>query len=105
MKKKIIGRILFILIILLLCIIGYEQNNLYSFNGFVQNVTYNIKGTPTITINGKDYFLNAPVWQFYPLKIEKGDRMIKKSGEMDLFIIKQRSHDTINFRKPFMTFP
>ena len=80
----------------LLSIIGYIQIRLMHFNGTVQNVTYSVKGFPTVTINGTNYSLGYPNWGFN-VPIEKGDKLIKKKGEMDLKLIKRNRRDTIDF--------
>lgn len=80
----------------LLWIIGYIRIRLTHFNGTVQNVTYSIKGYPTVTINGTNYPLDYPYWNF-SIPIGKGDRIIKKKGEMNLKLIKRNRKDTIDF--------
>jgi len=95
-NRKWIVTIFFIGGLFLLWVIGYVQIRLTHFNGIVQNVTYSIKGYPTVTINGTNYPLDYPNWGFR-VPIEKGDKLIKKKGEMNLKLIKRNRKDTIDF--------
>ena len=89
--------VVFIAIIIILLIVNNEKMRWYNFDALIQNVSYNVKGDPTITINGTEYFLSYSHWQFGIAKIEKGDRIIKIKGKMDLKLIKKNRRDTINF--------
>jgi hypothetical protein len=95
-NRKLIITIAVVGGLFLLWVIGYMQIRLTHFNGIVQNVTYSIKGYPTVTINGTNYPLNYPYWVF-TVPIEKGDRIIKKKDEMNLKLIKRNRRDTIDF--------
>ena len=90
--------VIFFIVCLVILQINVQRKNLnYDFNGIVQNVTYDIKRCPTVTINGTNYSLGGRNWGFYKDTIETGDKMIKKKGSMDLYLIKPYKKDTINF--------
>jgi hypothetical protein len=86
-----------IAIVTILYMVNYEIRKNYCFEGVVENVYYNDKGTPTVTINKESFFLGYNDWDFSIVRVEKGDIMIKKKGDMNLKIIKMDSKDTINF--------
>lgn len=54
------------------------RNLAIHFNGVVQDVTYDVKGIPSVTLNGKIYYLSA--WYYFNHEIEKGDRLEKDAG-------------------------
>jgi hypothetical protein len=95
-NRKWIVTIIVIGGLFLLWIIGYIHFRLMDFNGTVQNVTYSVKGFPTVTINGTNYSLDYTNWGFN-VPIEKRDKLIKKKGEMNLKLTKRNRKDTIDF--------
>jgi hypothetical protein len=95
--EKAIITISFFAIILILWLVSNEIVRNYNFDGIVEKVTYSIKGIPKVTIKGVEYHLEYNDYHFNNGLIEKGDRLIKKKGEMDLKLIKSNSKDTINF--------
>ncbi len=50
----------------------YTEFRLMHFNRTVQNVTYSIKGYPTVTINGTNFPLDYPYCGVFSMPIEKG---------------------------------
>jgi hypothetical protein len=60
-----------------------------SFNGKVDNVTYDIKDMPTVNINGVSYFIGA----FYNFNhnIKVGDSLVKIKGDYKFKLIKKSS--------------
>lgn len=90
-KWQLLLIISFLLIVFILALVGYRRAYNYSFNGIIENVTYNSKNNPTITIKGEDYDLTYNTWGNYKNpKIEVGDTAIKKKGELS-FILKKRN--------------
>src|SRR5258708_4070460 len=85
----------FVAIMFALWLIGGEMSLNDSFNGLVQNVNYNEKGIPTVTIKGIEYYLAGENWGHYQDKIETGDSMIKKKGELYIKLIKRNRIDTV----------
>jgi hypothetical protein len=95
-KARVIILIVFLGSILILSIINYGKSRTSAFNGIVEKVKYNVQGFPTITIKGVEYFLSYNNWAF-TVPIEKGDKMIKEKGKMNLKLIKRNGKDTIDF--------
>jgi hypothetical protein len=76
----------------------YHRNLDYEFDGKVESVFYDVKGTPTIMINKKEYFLTFYDWDI-DHQIEKGDSLEKRKGTMLIKLIKFDSKKTIYFGK------
>ncbi len=70
------------------------------FNGIVEDVSYDFQKVPTVIINGKEYTISYTSYSF-PVKIEIGDKMIKKRKDIRLLLIKPNSKDTIDFTKTY----
>lgn len=95
-----------ILVLIVICVqlstfYTYEWMRYQQFDGTVEDVTYNIKKLPTVTINGKNYQIYYPYT--FPVQIEKGDKMIKRRGNIRLLLIKPHSKDTIDFTRTYQT--
>jgi hypothetical protein len=72
------------------------KNNLsYDFAGIVEAVVYNVKGTPTVTINKKKYCLSAGY--NFDLQIEKGDTLKKRRMSTIYVLIKRKTHSVMTF--------
>ena len=76
------------LIIFGLCLTGGKIARDYSFNGVVQQVSYDEKGIPTVTIKGVEYQLGYNDWGRNKDTIEVGDSMIKRKGDTHIKLIK-----------------
>ena len=63
-KFVTIGFPIFIFLVIILYIRGYIEQKNYDFAGVVQNIDYDIKGTPHLVINGKKYILSYNEWLF-----------------------------------------
>ena len=89
-----------IIIILIVIIISYyikpKLVKAWDFKGPVKDVYYDIKGYPTITINGDSYYLFYTMWHI-DVQINIGDTIIKKKGDLRIKLIRQNSHDTIYY--------
>jgi hypothetical protein len=68
----------------------------YHFNGVVDKVEYDGKSIPTVTVNGKDYYLGSTNWNFNHL-ISRGDSIEKDSGILMVKLIKQKSGRVLVF--------
>ena len=66
------------------------------FNGIVEKVEYDRQSVPTVTINGKIYYLGSTSWGFNHL-ISKGDSLLKDSGNMTVKLIKNKNGKVIIF--------
>ena len=64
------------------------------FKGPVQKVYYDIKGFPTITVNGNNYNLFFAIWHF-KTKIYIGDTVIKYKGSRRIYLIRHGTADTL----------
>ncbi|WP_316836977.1 hypothetical protein [Pedobacter nutrimenti] len=64
-----------------------KENLSYKFNGIVESVNYDVKGIPSVVIQGDEYYLSGG-WNFEHL-IEKRDSLQKKEGEMVVKLIKR----------------
>ena len=98
--RKVLLFISFLLIAFILWLIGYETSLNYSFNGVVENVSYDVQHHATVTIRGKEYELGLNTWgRNKNIKgiIEKGDSMIKKKGELYIELIKRNKKDSLIF--------
>ncbi len=59
----------------------------FEFNGVVENVVYDIKGTPKITVNEKEYYLGVNI--NFKYLIQKGDKINKNKWEKAVKLVKQ----------------
>jgi hypothetical protein len=59
------------------------------FNGIIQGISYTIKETPHITVNGNSYYLSTN-WKFNE-KMSVGDSIIKEEGSNKYKLIKIHS--------------
>lgn len=74
---------------------NYEENLNREFNGIVENVKYDMKGFPTLTINRIDYKLVGPYR--FDRQIETGDSFIKFKGNIHYKLIKRQTGKIIRF--------
>jgi hypothetical protein len=99
LKNRIIFLVSFVILISVIAIVNGKSSDSKYFNmdfaGKVEGVGYDIKGYPTVTIKGDDYYIGA----FYNFnnKIETGDSMIKVKGQYVFKLIKKNSVDTLYF--------
>lgn len=63
------------------------ENLSIAFKGVVQKVEYNVKGTPYVIVNGKQYYL-IDGYNF-EYKISKGDSLIKRKNSTVYKLIKK----------------
>lgn len=68
----------------------------YEMKGVVDRITYDVKGLPYVDVNGTQYYLGGP-WNFEH-KIEEGDSIIKRKGDMSIKLIKKNTGEIIQFR-------
>lgn len=66
----------------------------YGFNGNVDTVEYDVKGTPTVKIRGREYCLGDNDWLINH-QIQQGDSLIKIKGQMTFKIIKKETGKVI----------
>jgi hypothetical protein len=98
-KNRIIFLVGLVILISVIAIVNGKSSDTKYFNmeftGKVESVGYDIKGYPTLTIKGDNYFIGA----FYNFdnKIETGDSMIKVKGQYIFKLIKKNSVDTLYF--------
>ncbi len=96
-KFLLVGIPVFMGIVIFLYFRAYITEKHYEFQGVVQNVSYDIKGTPDIYIDGKKYILSYNDWNFN-YKIDKGDSLIKRKNEMVIKLIKHKTGEIIYFK-------
>jgi hypothetical protein len=84
------------LIVYFLIRVDYNLKLAYNFNGVVTRVVYNRNNYPIVTVNGVDYELSFDSWDCNDNKIDIGDKMIKRKGDMTLLLVKANSRDTID---------
>ena len=77
---------------------SYRENLDFEFNGKVEFVSYDVKGTPTIKINKQEYCLTYNNWDF-DHQIEKGDSLDKRKGTFVIKLIKFNSKSIVYFGK------
>ena len=100
MNKNLLGAGVIIIVasffslFIFLTIRGNNINRNYEFNGVVEDVNYDIKGTPSVTISGHVYYLSYNNWNFQH-RIMKMDTLIKKKGYMKIILIKYSTHEKI----------
>lgn len=88
----------FIAFIAFFYIKGYKMNLKLEFNGLVEDVQYDIKGIPSVTVSENTYYLSWNDWYFNH-RIQKGDSLIKKRNSLLIMLIKQKSGEVIVFGK------
>jgi hypothetical protein len=71
------------------------ENLGYSFYGPVKYVTYDVKGTPYVTIDTNRYYLSAGY--NFDHKIEKGDTIKKVKGSNIYILTKQNTGKVYEF--------
>ena len=64
-----------------------SQNLNYNFKGKVENICYDVKGFPFVTINQKRYYLSYNNWNFRH-QIENGDSLEKEASSFVLKLTK-----------------
>jgi len=67
----------------------YDELVSYEFNGVVENVFYDEKGSPSVTINDTQFHLVGG-WNFKH-SIQIGDSIIKKKNELKIITIDPRT--------------
>ncbi len=73
-----------------------SSNNLsYSFKNIVEDVSYDIKGTPKVLIEKRYYYLSDG-YNFNHL-IENGDSLIKEKGSTKYILVKRQTGKVIEF--------
>ncbi|WP_259068761.1 hypothetical protein HDF24_07595 [Mucilaginibacter sp. X4EP1] len=75
--------------------------NKWHFSGAVDNIRYDVKKYPWVTVDGYEYNLYYTIWDFN-VKIGKGDTLIKQTDDLRIKLIRQGTHDTISFNKRVM---
>jgi len=79
----------FIIVNLYFLVNGNKKNLAYEFSGVVEDVNYDVKGSPYVTVKHKTYYLSEG-WNFQHL-IEKGDSIKKKKNNFEVKLIKQNN--------------
>ncbi len=74
---------------------NYHNNLEMDFNGKVEDIEYNKKGFPTVTIHDKSYYLGMPY--SFKGKIAIGDSLIKLANNTYFKLIKRGSGEAIIF--------
>jgi hypothetical protein len=74
---------------------NFTDNLSYGFKGVVENVSYDIKGIPVITVNKKRYCLSAGY--NFRFQIEKGDELSKTKGSSIYILQKKKNGQVILF--------
>jgi hypothetical protein len=75
----------------------YKKNLQYNFNGEVQNIRYDSKGFPYVTIDNRTYYLSYNNWDFNH-RIAKGDTLQKNKNTFTVKLIKYKSSDVLIFK-------
>lgn len=75
--------------------IGFKANKAFEFEGAIETVSYDEKGTPTIKLKQHEYVLNAGY--NFDKQIQKGDTLKKKSNNTIYILIKKDTRKTITF--------
>lgn len=75
---------------------AYRENYNYAFYGVVKKVQYDIKGTPTVFVNGVSYYLSYNNWDFNH-KIAINDSIEKKKHSMVIRLKKTNSGNIFLF--------
>jgi len=66
----------------------------WSFKGIVEKVSYSDKRIPTVTVNGKEYYLFYTIMDI-GYNIQKGDTIIKQRDDLRIKVIRPNTKDTI----------
>lgn len=97
--------ILLVVIVVILLFFGlYKKKTIpknvkeWHFKGPIENVRYDVKKYPWVTVEGNEYNLYYTIWDFNT-KINKGDTLIKQTGDARIKLIRQGTHDTISFNR------
>jgi hypothetical protein len=69
-----------------------KRKNL-DFRGIIQEITYDIKGTATITLNGNTYVL--PMGRSFTDEMNVGDSIVKLKGSMSYKLIKRKTGEVV----------
>lgn len=72
-----------------------RANLLNDFKGVVQNVSYDEKGIPSVSIKGIKYYLDAGY--NFEHAIEQGDSLIKTKGQTRYILVKHNAKATFTF--------
>jgi len=96
-KFLLYGVPIFLGAIMLFNIRGCTELKSYEFKGVVQNVEYDIQGSPDVFVNGRKYSLGYNGWNF-GYNIQKGDSLIKDKGTMTVKLIKFKTCKVIIFK-------
>lgn len=75
----------------------YKKKLLYYFNGEVQNVRYDSKGFPYVTIDNRTYYLSYNNWDFNH-EIEQGDTLQKEKNTFAVKLTKYKSGHVLIFK-------
>lgn len=75
--------------------ISERENISREFSGTVENVLYDVKGIPSVTVHGKEYYLN----NFYNFdhQIERGDSLVKYKGATIYRLVKKDNGRVVEF--------
>jgi len=74
---------------------GRSETLNYQFNGKVDSVRYNIKGQAYVSINGVEYYLFDPDWDFDHNRIQIGDSLVKRKNSMIIELFRRNVLVTI----------
>ena len=74
---------------------GRSETLNYQFNGKVDSVRYNIKGQAYVSINGVEYYLFDPDWNFDHNRIQIGDSLVKRKNSMIIELFRRNVLVTI----------
>ena len=86
----------FITILFYLDNMANKKDFAYKFYGVVEQVSYDIKGRPNVTIHDTEYCLCDNNWDFNH-RIEKGDTIEKKANTLIVRLKKHNSGEVIFF--------
>jgi hypothetical protein len=82
---------------------GHQEDVNYQFNGRIDSVSYDIKGSPTILVNGRSYYLSGNDWLFRA-PLEKGDSIMKKSKLMTIKVTRHSTGETLTIKESVSAF-
>jgi len=82
---------------------GHQEDVNYQFNGRIDGVSYDIKGSPTVLVNGRSYYLSDNDWLF-PIALKKGDLIMKKSKVMTITVTRHSTSETLIIRESASAF-
>jgi hypothetical protein len=77
-------------------LVAQKTNLSREFNGRVENVSYDEKGIPTVTIGGKNYYLNTDY--NFKHEIDQGDSIVKYKDARLYRLIKKGSGKVLEFQ-------